>query len=76
MAKSEKRTRPALPTGLYALRLPSPSDPASGMTGLGHSVTIPRASHSERLAGGTRSRVPPPFNMPASLSLPLLRVPF
>jgi hypothetical protein len=27
--------------GLYSLRSPSPEDPASGMPGLGHSVTIP-----------------------------------
>jgi hypothetical protein len=36
----------AAPVGLYSLRSPSPEDPASGMAGLGHSVTIPRARYS------------------------------
>src|SRR5262249_21319528 len=41
--KKRSWTYPALPVGLYSLRSPSPEDPASGMAGLGHSVTIPRA---------------------------------
>ena len=45
------KARPASPVGLYSLRSPSPADPASGMPGLGHPVTIPRARDMERLAG-------------------------
>jgi hypothetical protein len=51
---------------------PSPADLEGGMPGLGPSVTIPRARDTERLAGGSRSRVPPD----GGAMLTLLRLPF